>query len=64
MRKNKAKEEEKRRLEELARLREEEEAREKEDDGLDVPDVVVTDNAEVQVRLHVSCNTCILDAEK
>ena len=62
MRKNKAKEEEKRRLEELARLREEEEAREEEDDGLDVPDVVVTDNAEVQVRLRVSRN--ILDAEK
>jgi len=46
----KAKEDEEKRLEELARIREEEEAaREAEEDGLDVPDVLVMDNLEVQV---------------
>ena len=53
LRKKKSKEEEKRRLEELARLREEEEAKEEEDDGINVPDVIVTDNAEIQVILFV-----------
>ena len=63
-RKQKAKEDEEKRLEELARIREEETAREAESDGLDVPDVLITDNLEVQVAAfdtlyHVTTAVCI-----
>ena len=48
--KKQAKEDEEKRLEELARLREEEAAKEQEQDDLDLPSVMPTDNFEVQVR--------------